>query len=184
MILTQEELDKRINSEGNIAKIDVSSNVDVKKWQGSEGGRTVNTPNLTGEQRVAIGVIGETMGVQLAADTFGVSIGTVSRITNDDKESHADEQKEIKSRVAALDEKIAEKAADKLLSALDFLSEEKLANASAKDASAIAANLSKVSLNMRTTHAGRDSSGPKVMIILNQPKPAIESHFDTIEVSN
>ena len=106
------------------------------------------------------------------AKEFGVSQSAVGEI----------EQGRTKVNEVAIEEKmntIADKAMDKLLTSLGYMTDDKLDKCKATDLSSIAANMSKVVGNVR----GKDSNnGIQVNVQVFAPELRHEGNFKTIEV--
>lgn len=196
MILNRDQLNKRVNSPDNIVnKIEESKLVlpeivikDGLNHQGRNGGKA-----LEEEERVAIGVLGKTVGNELAAELMGVSERTVSHLRTaqttlvDDNGirrygKNEELQAKISERLESTKLTIQEKAAERLMKSLGLLSDEKLENCSAKEVAGIAAQVSQVFRNMNSSSSEKNSRTAGVRIILNPPKTAREESFDVIEV--
>lgn len=187
MILTKEQLQLRVESPDNFLNLDQSNTVvELKKYQGANGGRH-NKDDFSREEQLTIGVLDKTIGSHMTSEVMGVSVGYASSLGNG-KVSHKDGNEEFKNqldkRLGKIIEKSQEVAAERLLSSLGLITDDKLVNASAKDLSTISANLSKVSLNLKPSQDKNSNlNGPKVNIVLFQPKIAKEEEFNIIEVS-
>ena len=183
MFLTNEEIEKRLNSEDNLINIknnDKIGNVKVIKHAGVAGGRTAGHLNTTEEERIAAGVLSRTVGSQIAAEIVGISPMYASQIGGGSKGNVIDK---VDSILDSTKKQVETLAAERLLTALGFLDDDKLANSKATDLASIAANMSRTMSNMRDKVVNNSSGGVKVNVILYQPKQAKEDHFDFIEVS-
>jgi hypothetical protein len=182
MILTQEEIAKRLNSPDNLANVmrEESDNPKVKvvKWQGCVNGRPEGKPNLTEDEIIAAGVLARTMGNATAASVLGISPQTASNISHDNNGYRTSDK--IDKAMDNITKMAEEVAAEKLLVALGMITEDKLSVCSAKDLSTVAMNMSRTIANVKP---GEKNSGVKVSIIMHQPKPSREEHFEMIEVS-
>lgn len=183
MILSNDELKIRLESSDNLINIMTEDKknptVKVIHYAGCSGGKT-SKPNLTEDERIATGILTRTIGRDIAAETFGVTAQHASDL------SHGNNGTNVKEKVdAAIDnvrKTVEEKAAERLLSSLGFLTDDKLSQASAKDISTIATNMSRTMSNMRPKNDDRNN-GAKVNVVIHANKQSREEHFDIIEVS-
>lgn len=207
MILNKEEIEKRVNSEKNlvnqIAERQKSINeggaayeVVIKDGKNHSGNK--GSSRLTDEERVAVGVLARLDGAKTAAEVMGISPHTAKHIMMGHKNTEAgpdhyrkqEVDEEFKKKVLSKFENtkltIAERAAEKLLGALDVITPEKLENASVKDVATISNNMAQVIRNISGTGREREGDGgaAKVKIVLHAPDQARESAFDFIEISS
>jgi len=194
MILTKEQVEQRINSEKNLVNIIAQREEqfeviirDGKNHSGREGSH-----NLTNEEKLAIGVLANLEGNEVAAEVMGVSVNTARHIRSAQTTSSEgrgtqryDIDQNLKNKInETLDNTkltIAEKAADRLLSAMGLLTNDKLENASVKDIATISTQLSQVVRNMSGAKQ-EDGEKSKVKVVLFAPRQSRETSFDTIEI--
>jgi len=208
MLLTLEQFNQRLDSENNLinstaeanpsdvcvapseveeellsASEDSSSSTKIVKWGGSSTKERIHY-KLSEEQRVTIGSLGRVFPTKDVAELTGVSQDAVRDLRNGKKGSSgydANLNEAINKATLAKKQTIQDIAMEKLLKTLGFISEDKLEKGSAKDLSSVAANLSKVHSNLEPKVATSDGS-PRVQVILFQPKPLSESHFEVVDV--
>lgn len=188
MFLTEEEIQSRLNSPDNLINIikedKLNPTVKVVKWQGfNEGSKPVGTRNLTEEERTAAGVLARTMGNTIASEVIGIKEHTASNINHGNSSVTPEQVALVDKAMGLVSKEVESKAAERLLSALGFLDDDKLAKSNAKDLSVIAANMSRTVANMKPRDNNHGSSGMKVQVVLHQNKPLKEEHFEIIEVS-
>lgn len=191
MILTKEQIEARVTSNGNIAvsaeKLREQPEVVIKDGKNHEG--RPGTTNLTEQERVAVGVLANTVGEETAATLFGIEVSTAHKLkfgmqSGDSGDSHGKNMElanQIKQRLESSKLSIQERAAEKLLSAMGLITEEKMANSSVKELASVSSQLSQVVRNMTANNKEGDSKGG-VKIYLHQPKEAKEDSFDIIEI--
>lgn len=222
MLLTEEELNARLNSDRNLAnrfgsvkkqRVTEITNVDdatkvvktelnfyipldksadfnapVTEISGVEAeviqeidhreigraGRDPEVPNLSAEDVnniATLSAIGIGQG-KIAAE-FGISQAAVSYIDN--------KHKKVNRKSISVDlERAKDLALEKLLSSLNNITEDKLANADALKLSSIASNMSKVMDNTRDKSQDQVKDG--IQIIVFTPEMRQESTYKTIEV--
>lgn len=190
MILTKEQVEKRLSSEDNIANQSHSSII-IKK-EGNINGRGKGSKNLTEEEKIAIGVLANLEGNEVAAELMGVSEDTARHLrtaqtsirSGDTVRASIDTslKEKINERLDTTKLTIQERAAEKLLTSLGLLDQDKLANCSAKDLAGITNQMSQVVRNMSNRDGERNGGKAAVKIILHQPKPSREESFDFVEI--
>lgn len=182
MFLTQEQIDARISHEDNLINYLGTPRVKLVLPQGKNGGRLPGRKNMTDEEREDCGVLANVAGNGIAAEIFGVHPTTASSLSNG--KVAGSEKPELKNaiteRVEKYKDQIEERAAERLLAAINFLDDDKLANSKATELSQIAANMSKTLDNVKPRGTG--DKGPKVNIFIHQPKQATEDNFEVIEI--
>lgn len=201
MILTEEELQSRLNSSKNLAN-KFNKSVEQKEQEseprliieeyGEEefaeadamlqidhvetgiGGRDPGVPNLSVEDVNAIATL-SALGITQheIGDKFGVTQPDVSYISR----KHT---KVNRRNISDQLEDIKNKALDKLLSSIDCISDDKLKNADAVKLSNIARNLSSVVDNTRDKSNDIAASGVKIVIFT--PEMRKESSYTTIDI--
>jgi len=196
MILTKEQIGKRLASEYNIAnKIEEIRNLNLPEVIYKDGKNHSGRPgatNLTESERVAIGVLANVIGNETAAELMGVSENTARHLRSGQTTlSHGqgtqrygedtELRNKIDARLSSTKLTIEERAAEKLLGAMGLLTDEKLENCSAKDLAHVSSQMSQVMRNMTSNNA-RETGKSNVRIIVQQPKTAREDSFDLIEI--
>lgn len=229
MLITQEQLTARLNSEGNILSSSILSpnilgrgvpapdsteenppigsaqetqegletqnsssdlednfgdkEVTIVKWGGHSKVEREHY-KLTHDERVSIGALGQNFPPKDVAELTGVSVDCVRDLRNGKKGSsgyNAELAAQVSSAAGKRREEVSIVAVDKLLESLGVISTEKLQALDAKGASLVASNLSRVVSNMSPKESG-DGNKPNIKIVLFQPKPSEEKHFETIEI--
>lgn len=195
MILTKEEIQRRLNSKDNLSnQISVISETparpdqlkneiqykDGKSHQGNSGKR------LTEEERITIGVLAQTAGTEIAGELMGVSPVTAKNLesgwrsdTPNTKSKDMELMSKINDRLDETKLTIQERAADRLLNALGVITDDKLENAKLRDAADVAAKMSQVYKNMAPSQERGDS---RVRVVIHQPKATQESSLDILEI--
>lgn len=199
MILTKEQVQKRLASDSNIGNPNSTSNLEkeseveviykdgINNHNGNAGSR-----NLTPEERITIGVLATVTDNKTAASIFGVHPSHVNDLKNGNilvGESKAGNRTRdnalidaIKDRLETTKLTIQERAAEKLLGALGLLTEDKLENSSAKDIAQISNQMSQVVRNISGNNKNENEKRSNVRITVHQPKETRESAFDMIEI--
>lgn len=199
MILTKEQIDLRVKSEKNIVNIKeedssaLSNIVEYKDHINNKTGRP-GSKNLTEEQRVSIGFISAIAGDEAAAEIFNVAEGTAHRLrsasvsrnpnsTGVQSTKDMNLQNKINERLSEAKLTAQERAAEKLLETLGLITKDDLANAKIKDKASIAKDMSQVMKNLNSSNSSDgDKNSRPVKIVMHQPKPSKEEHFETIEI--
>lgn len=198
MLLTKEQLEKRITSEDNISnkiaireqemQVEIINKDGINNHKGNPG-----TRHLTEEERVAIGVVASVTGSSTAAELFGVSPSHAGDLKNGNRNvGNGEHGSSFRVRDTELQNKIAErledakltiqeKAAEKLLATLGLLTEDKMENSSAKEIATVASQVSQVFRNMNSTN-NKDNNKTNVKITVHQPKTSKEDYFETLEI--
>ena len=195
MILTKEQVEKRLNSEKNISNLISSTSEDNKVEVIYKDGINNHIGNpgakhLTERERVAIGVIAHTTGNEAASLLFGVSQSHVADIKYgnrnvDDSNLRIRDQNlinQINERLESTKLSIQERAAEKLLGALGLLTEEKLENSSVREIAQVSSQLSQVVRNITGNSNNKETGKQNVKIIVHQPKASREEFFDVVEI--
>jgi len=177
MFKTEEQIEARLKSSRNLVnRFGRSSSVPevetvVITPLGNPGNKEKSKLDPEQKDEIAFRArAGETQ-ISLAAE-FGVSQSAIGEI----------EQGRTKVNEVAVQSKldsIQDKAMEKLLESLGYISSDKLDKCKATDLSSIAANLSKVVSNVRTK---TDQTGPVVNVNVYAPELRNERTFKTIEV--
>lgn len=202
MILTKKQFEDRVGSERNASTLvqehrdkDTNSTVEIVYKDGihNKNGRT-GTTNLTENEKIAIGVLASTVGIETAADLFNVSKSTASDLKNgmqtlstnpetgyQQRGRDVELSNKIKERLENSKLTIQERAAEKLMESMGLIDNDKLQNASAKDLAQISNQMSQVMRNMNRKDE-KDPGKAEVKIIVHQPKTAREDSFEIIEI--
>jgi hypothetical protein len=204
MILTKKQIEERLGSQENLTNqlseyrknsefepesSEQESLVIRKNHITNPNGKT-RSKNLTEDERVAIGVLSNTVGEEVASDLFGVSKDHAHHLRSANRTLSSGKgfkdvplANKIQARIEKAKVSIQERAAEKLLGAFDLLDDEKLEDCSANDLANISTKMSQVMRNMISGNGGDKGNGTGgVQIILHQPKPSTESDFDIIEI--
>lgn len=198
MVLTNEQIEERISSEDNLTnqieqfKKSDSPIIERKSHAPNPNGRNGNSKsrkNLTDDERVAVGVLSNTVGEDVAAEIFDVSKDHAHHLRSANRSltpgqgfKDTELQVKIDERLAKVRTTIQEQAAEKLLGAFDLLDDEKLQNCSARELSTISKDMSQTMRNMEPKVPKESGNGGGVKIIIQQPKPTTEEHFDFVEI--
>lgn len=183
-ILTKEQADARLNSSNNLVSrfgavrpsgSPISSDTteaEVTIIPIHRPGRAPESPNFTPEEKVSIATrtgLGE--GFSSVARDLGTTASVVRNIDNGHTKV---DRKKVNGNI----EQIQDIALLKLLASMNYIDDEKLKKANAKDLSGIAANMSKVLGNTRE----KEEDGTKVHLHLYAPELRSEASFKVIEV--
>lgn len=135
--------------------------------------------NIPKDEKVMIGALARSIGPSEAAKVFDVAISTASNAAKG-MTTHNKTNQELKAKVEDKVKDIHEVAAEKLLSTLNFVDMEKVAEAKPRDQVAIAKDLA--SVIDKTTQ--RDDTGTHVQVVVYAPQSVPSSSFPTIEVNS
>jgi hypothetical protein len=203
MILTKEQIKERLGSQGNLTNqlseyrknsesVEESPKQEslvVRKNHITNPNGKTRSKNLSEDERVAIGVIANTVGEEVAADLFDVSKDHAHHLRSANRTLSSGKgfkdvplANKIQARIEKAKISIQERAAEKLLGSFDLLTDEKLEECSAGDLANISTKMSQVMRNMTSGNSNDKGSGGGIQIILHQPKPSAESDFETIEI--
>jgi hypothetical protein len=167
----------------------IKPKINYKNYITNPNGKN-GSKNLTENERIAVGVLANTHGEQIAADMMGVSTDHAHHLKSANRNFSAGMngkdvalETKIRDRLTATKLTAAETAATTLISALGIIDGDKLDNCTAKEAAQISSQMSQVVRNLTPqTHSGSNGDGAKVTITMHQPKPTTEENFDTIEI--
>jgi hypothetical protein len=157
---------------------DTLSNIPTGVVKPHHPGRTLGSLEVPMEFRVAAGLLANFDSVRHVGAALGLDKVTVNSARNG-QTSHGQDSPELKSKLDEALGTVRDKAMDRLLSSLNLLDDEKIKKASAKDISAISANMSKV---MSSTLPKDTGSVVNAQLIVYAPTQVNESHFDTVEI--
>ena len=127
---------------------------------------------------------GRQAGLELGKQ-FNISSSSVSAYSNGatSTSSYNNPDRELKSHINQSKERIAKKASNKLISALNEITPEKLHEVSAKTASEIARNMSAIVLDMTPkVEEIKEDKGPT--FVFYAPQIRSEDQFDVIDMSS
>lgn len=173
-IITKEQLKTR----------EEASQVKIIKWAGNSH-KSREVYNLTNEQAISIGSLGKTFKPKVVAEVTGVSVDCVRDLRNGKRGSSGfkpELQEAVDKAAISKKEQVKELAVDKLLSSLGLLSDEKLENLDGRDLSAAAANISRIVNNLEDKGSNGNGSSTQVNVVLYQPKPLREDHFEVVDI--
>ena len=180
MFIQEDEKNQRLlasfgsNQESN----EVEDNLRVESHQFR--GRTSGARAIPDFLRPIIGASVKFSGLKETQEAFGVSHATASTLANG-KITYCDttrEVPELKSKVDGIVGDAQEKAAERLMSALGFITDDKLALAKARDLSGIAADMSRVI--EKTSPKSANLAGANIVIYA--PVQKSEDSYEVIEV--
>ena len=143
-------------------------------------GRSKGAKGIPDFLRPIIGASVKFSGLKETQEAFGVSHATASTLANG-KITYCDttrEVPELKSKVDGIVGDAQEKAAERLMSALGFITDDKLALAKARDLSGIAADMSRVI--EKTSPKSANLAGANIVIYA--PVQKSEDSYEVIEV--
>ena len=167
MLLTEEQLEERLNSENNLANRFSGGQVVTLPRRGKKEGER----DLTVEERTEIATrarLGE--GQKFLAKEFRVDQATISRIENGKSRIN---ESEVESRI----EKVRDLALERLMTSLGFMTNDKLEKCSAKDLSTIAANMSRA-----VEKTGPREGNNNTQVIIYAPEIRKETSFKVVEI--
>lgn len=160
MIITEEQIETRLNSAKNI----------IHRGYGKSQNAQPDQPEFLREVEAGLCVDGETQ--RSVAEVFEVKQPTVSYAFNGKTLSSQGKDK-LKNRK----EQIQDAALDKLFDTLGLMSEEKLNKCKAVELSQIAGNMAKVVDKM-----DRRESNVNNILIIHAPKMKREDEFETVTI--
>lgn len=144
-------------------------------------GRTKGATNIPDFLRPIIGASAHLSSVKETAEAFNISTDAVYNLKNG--LVHNGEQrvqnKENKSKVEVLINQAQETAADRLMSALGFMDDDKLKNLGAEKLSRVAADMSRV---IEKTTEKKNYVGAQIIIMAPTQKP--EDKYDVIDIKD
>lgn len=194
MIFTKSTIEKRLASDKNILnqikERESLPEIIIKDGKNHLG--RGNSKNLTEEEKIAIGVLANLEGKDLAAEVMGVSSSTAGHLKIAQKTHSQNGRNQRAGLDSSLKEKIEERlnstkltaqemAAERLLRSLGCLTDDKLENADAKTVSQITNQMSQVIRNL-SGQKNESKGNTGVRITLVQPKGSNEDSFETIEI--
>lgn len=192
MILTGEQVKKRLESDQNLVKMVDSirgpnREIIVKSHAMNPRGPGDGVKDLTDEERESIGVLSKLAGSDVAAEIFGISENHASNLSCGLKRyagKHVTDnnlKERIEDRLSSVRMTVEERAAEKLLAALGLLDNDKLENCNAVQLAGVASQMGNTMSKMRAKE-GSENGNEKVKVIIHQPRPTTEEHFDCVEI--
>lgn len=154
MIISQDELERRLNSPKNLANIHFVENRKPAK-------------KLDSATKTVAAILSHTKDPELK--DLDLSAGQIQQ---------AKSSKKVQKNISAGLERIQELAIDKMMEALGLMTPEKFADASLKDLSAVTRDMSRVIENTREKRDG-DS---QLQIIIHAPSQKSEDSYLTVDV--
>lgn len=154
-----------------------------KKTRGWNGGRDSIHTDIPDTLRRVIGdTVIESGNRGLVARAFGVSESSVSAYKNGatSTASYHRSDKELKAHMREKRVEVSDKARMKLMGALDYITDDKLQAAKARDLAGIAKDMSAVIQNMESRETEELN---QTNIIFYSPKPKTEEDYVTIQVN-
>ncbi len=152
-------------------------------------GRASGDVNVPSSLRAVIGetsaLDGRSEGIKLASE-FGISPSSVSAYKNGatSTASYNEAKPAIKNPIARAKARIASRSRNRILHAINAITDEKLDQARAKDLAGIAKNLAGVVSVMESNGIDPSIDTSKPAIIIFAPQIRKEESFDVIDVSN
>ena len=186
MIYSEEQANIILNHGNNLSnrvEKDSRDNLVIKKIQ--HGTEHNDRKSLSTEERVLIGSMARAgFGThQEIADEMGLAKSTVTNAsqgrTTFSTHPRFVPHPELEEKILDKLEPVREKALQKLMQSLDVISEEKLEDLSAKDASVVASNMSKIVVNTLPKNEMNDN---RIQIVMYGPKQKELKDFEVVEV--
>lgn len=138
---------------------------------------TTYHPRLTDAERAAVGVAARLTSPSKAAKEFGVSFTTAARAA-EGKTSAGDEVPAVKTEVQSRLEAVATQAIDRLVAALNGLTDEKIEKEKATGISKIASDMAGVVEKVTPKNKEADN----VQVVIYAPQVREERDYETIDV--
>jgi predicted transcriptional regulator len=179
MFITKEQAERRLNSPDNILnKVErANSHFVIKKLHA--GGRKEGVTTLTKEDRLIAGTLGQVYNQKEVARDFGITRQHVNNLAHGRTDSKRADGHETGLEASGILDEVKERALQKVLSAVDFMSDNKLGLCDAKELSSIASNMSKVYSNVSPKENGNEM---KVQFVLYAPRVKEEHEFQVVEI--
>jgi hypothetical protein len=160
-IITQEAAEKRLTSPSNLV-----NTLDVRPLP--RGGGKVGMRWHNSDEKLDIAEASLTQSSREVAETFGVSPSTVERISRDPS---------LQPQLGKKAEELRDLALDKLMASLGVINDQTLSKVSARDASMIAANMSKV-VDRLSPKAAPDNR----VLVIYAPQQRDEKNFKVVDL--
>lgn len=180
--LTQEEAARRLNNPENLSVL-IKFNRGIGNHNGNSRRKVGDVKTDSEKELIAnIAIDNKLRGISYkdTAREFGIhptTVGDYTRGAFNNSPVPNDEKSIRKPQV--MEERVSSKALDRLVSALDLLTEDKMDKANASDLASVAVKMATVNEKIN----GNEKSGNKISIIICPPTVMREEHFDIIEVS-
>jgi len=183
MLFTEEQSDIILNNPKNLVNQveNVDSKIQIKPV--ITGGKILGHKDLTTEERILIGTVARAKlsSVNELAEEFNLnrrhvsnlSLGRTTYTSTPAFKPHPELEAAIKDNLGI----VQEKAIDLLLRSIGVITDEKLAKTSAKDASSIAANASKIVSNCMP----KETQDNRIQVVMYAPRQKELKEFDVIE---
>lgn len=152
--------------------------VEERKGVGWNGGRTPGANGIPDFLRVMIGTQAHLTTTSNVAEAFGVSPSTVHEAKHG--RISGETVPELKEAVNENVEAVHKLAMERLLKTLGVITDEKLEGLNAKDASTVAANISRVM--EKTMPKGQGDGASRIILVT--PTLKTETHYTTVTVKN
>lgn len=185
MIYTEKQASIILNHRNNLSNIvekDSHDKLVIKKIKHGGGG---NHKSLSTEERVMIGSLARAgLGThQEIADELGVARSTVINAsqgrTTFSTHPRFVPHPELEEKILNKLEPVREKALERLMKSLDVITDAKLEDLDAKDASVVAGNMSKIVVNTMPKNENNDN---RIQIVMYGPKQKDLKEFDVVEI--
>lgn len=177
-IVSDKEFDKALN---DVTPSPNLPTVEIKQIERGRGEGNVQVPDglrkIIGEESA---IQGRASGLEIA-NNFGISPSSVSAYSQGARSTATMEQTPDKGNIDAAKLRVAKKARNRLMMALNNLTEEKIASAKAKDIAGVAKDMSAVIKSMEPEGPkNQGNNGPT--FIFYSPHFKREEHFDVVHV--
>jgi hypothetical protein len=158
------------------------SNIVEHKRSGS--GRTAGTVNRTPEERMQIAEDAAILGSAEAARIHGCSQSQAHSYAHgfNTCAQRLPSNANGESAINAI-EKVRQRAIDKILMAMDLITDDKLGNQTPQAISQVAANLSKIPSNLESRDTGDINRGNTVNVVVYSPPVKEERQYKTIKIA-
>ncbi|SRR6266478_2546403 len=172
MEISQEELERRLNSPKNLAASLPKSKSSQTPTAKIQPIKPVQKKHLDATTRTVAAILANSGDKKAAiAAQFHINPSQISSAQNSSK-------LDIKDRVSAGTERVRELALDKLMSALGLMTQDKFEGAQLRELSAVARDMSRV-VECTTEKVVNDS---RLQIIIQAPAQKTEDHYKTLDV--
>ena len=161
------ELDRRLASTKNVLNNLNGKPTVIHKEKDKPRPRGTSVPIPI---KIAAGAIAVQSSVKAAAETFGIGESVV-------KEAKNSKNLEVREGVNDALERVRSLALDKLVSSMCLITDDKLNEASARELSAVAANMSRV-----VERTGPRESGANVQLVIYAPQQRKEESYQVVDV--
>lgn len=181
-IVTDNDFELELNNLKNEPKVVTGEVVDKPHKGRSEG--DVNVPESLRKIIGETGAVDSRQEALALAQMFGISSSSVSAYTNGatSTSSYNEPDKELKKHINFRKELVIGKAHERLDSALDSITPEKLAGIKARDLAGIAKDMSAIIKNMEPENKEVDDK-PRPQFVVYAPQFRREENFEVIVVS-